>query len=190
MKRLVVSAEKTGGREFQSGVFFQHFLGKRRRKKKKKTQQYFWTSFALYSPRKHSPTYTPSTVYISLPNAHPSGFRRDAAVPRDTRIPWGIQPPPGAGSPGAPQFSGKPPRCWDPDIGCGTHWDVGDQPVPPETVPGVGSTGSIGVHQHQHVLLALQERRGARDGHAEQHQGLPSHEPSSRSFIHPPQNPY
>lgn len=39
-----------------------------------------------------------------------------------------------------------------------THADVGEQPVPPEAVLGVGSAGRIGVHQHQHIFLALQER--------------------------------
>lgn len=146
--------------------FFQHFLRRRRRKKKKNqpNQQYFWTSFALYSRRKRSPTYTPSTIYISSFGISP--YRARGASHGNPTC-----PPPRAATPDMPQCSGKPPTAGnpppqsrDPTTG-GTHWDVGDQPVPPETVPGVGSAGSIGVHQHQHVLLALQKRRGERYGH-------------------------
>lgn len=90
---------------------------------------------------------------------------------------------------------GEAPSCWDPKIRTprsGTHWDVGDQPVPPEPVPGVGSTGSVGVHQHQHVLLALRERRGEENatgtvcGTGSLHPRPASKEQPSRSFISPP----
>lgn len=113
-------------------------LGEREKKKnppKKPKQQYFWTSLALYSLRKHFPTYTPSTIYISLANT-PSSLRDFAGRSLN---PMGFQPSLDAWE--------RPP--W-------THQDVSDQPVPPETVFGVGSVGRVGVHHHQDVFLVLQ----------------------------------
>ena len=139
---------------FQSGVFFQHF----QRRRRKKRQQYFWTSFALYSRRKRSlPTRPAALAALSQTLI----LRDSETPPRETHVPPQSNPP-GQERPTHPSARGSPepprPQWTDPAAG-GTHWDVGDQPVSPETVPGVGPAGSVGVHQHQHVLLALQERR-------------------------------
>lgn len=123
---------------FKAG-FFQHCL---RRRKKKTTQQYFWTSLALFSPWKHFPASPPSTIPIAP--ASLVLWRFIAMLPHRER--W----EPASSVHYAPVLG---------DLSTGTHQDVGDQPVPPEALPGVGSAGRVGVHQHQHVLLALQERR-------------------------------
>lgn len=80
------------------GFFFpQHFLRKGGEKKKKPKQQYFWSSLALYSLRKLFPTYTPSTIYISLANTRPpSGISpRGVCIPREPSPPWMLGNAPG-----------------------------------------------------------------------------------------------
>lgn len=72
----------------------------KKKNKKNKQQQYFWPSFAPYSLRKRSPTYTPSTIYISLANAPPLGFHPQARAPRRESRPLGQRhqtPPPAWG---------------------------------------------------------------------------------------------